>query len=371
MLMPSVSVMSTQMLRSWRKQLQNGSRGRNPSRVITLHASRVPTTASGRSMANFNPQPNSAGRPSTQRRSHGIVSDTSAVMPAAWTSALCSVTEISLWPASANSAVRMPAALTLARPTRNQCVDVRRRIVSAVGTGRSYQDAPASGRRSRSAARTAPAASSATPTPTVVQWRGISKVAVSATASPTSVTISPASIRPNPEPRHAMSEPPGGGERHAIVPVELPVQRAVRPLEDVGADRQGDGAADEVVDPRAQPEVAAVEAGDEEHGRVQRVVEEARGHAQRHRRRHLRGHARPCEIRRRAGQDLLAELQRRVDRLEERVVDADEPVERVAPDDAVGIERVRRLVALAEGECRFGAHDHGLEALGERRAEDV
>src|SRR6266581_2840496 len=228
MLMPSVSVMSTQMLRSWPKQVQNGSRGRNPSRVITPHASTVPTTARGRSAAIFSPQPSGAGCPSTQRRSHGIVSDTSTVMPAAWTSALCSVTEISLWPARANSAVRMPAALTLARPT--------------------------------------PVTSSATPTPTVVQWRGIPKAAVSATANPTSVTISPASIRPNPGRRHAISEPPGGGEGHAIVPVELAVQRAVRALEEVGADRQRDGAADQVVDPRAQPEVAAVDAGHEEHG---------------------------------------------------------------------------------------------------------
>src|SRR6266571_6396485 len=91
MLMPSVSVMSTQMLRSWPKQVQNGSRGRNPSRVITPHASTVPTTARGRSAAIFSPQPSGAGCPSTQRRSHGIVSDTSTVMPAAWTSALCAV----------------------------------------------------------------------------------------------------------------------------------------------------------------------------------------------------------------------------------------------------------------------------------------
>src|SRR5216117_4449350 len=371
MLMPSVSVMSTQMLRSWPKQVQNGSRGRNPSRVITPHASTVPTTARGRSAAIFSPQPSGAGCPSTQRRSHGIVSDTSTVMPAAWTSALCSVTEISLWPARANSAVRMPAALTLARPTRNQCVDVRRRIVSAEGTRRSYQDAPASDRRSRNAARTAPVTSSATPTPTVVQWRGIPKAAVSATANPTSVTISPASIRPNPGRRHAISEPPGGGEGHAIVPVELAVQRAVRALEEVGADRQRDGAADQVVDPRAQPEVAAVDAGHEEHGRVQRVVEEARRRAQRHRRRHRRGDTGPRQVRGGAHEDLLAELQRRVDRLEERVVDADEPVERVAPDDAVGIERVRRLVALAEGQRGLGAHDHRLEALGQRRADDV
>src|SRR5436190_79940 len=275
MLMPSVSVMSTQMLRSWPKQVQNGSRGRNPSRVITPHASTVPTTARGRSAAIFSPQPSGAGCPSTQRRSHGIVSDTSTVMPAAWTSALCSVTEISLWPARANSAVRMPAALTLARPTRNQCVDVRRRIVSAEGTRRSYQDAPASDRRSRNAARTAPVTSSATPTPTVVQWRGIPKAAVSATANPTSVTISPASIRPNPGRPHAISAPPGGGEGHAIVPVGLAVQPAVRALEGV------------------------------------------------------------------------------------------------APDDAVGIERVRRLVALAEGQRGLGAHDHRLEALGQRRADDV
>src|SRR5882672_4482041 len=164
----------------------------------------------------------------------------------------------------------------LAVPMRNQWVDLRRRSVSAVGTGRSYQDAPASGRRPPRAARTAPATSSATPTATVVQWRGISKVCVRATASPTRVTISPASMRPDPDRRHAMSEPPGGGERHAIVPVELAVQRLAGALEEVGADRQGDGAAHQIVEARAQPEVAAVGADDEEQRGVERVVEEAR-----------------------------------------------------------------------------------------------
>src|SRR5260370_1162130 len=164
----------------------------------------------------------------------------------------------------------------LAVPMRNQWVDLRRRSVSAVGTGRSYQDAPASGRRPPRAARTAPATSSATPTPTVIQYRGISKECVSATASPTSVTITPASIRLDPEPRHAMSEPPGGGERHAIVPVELAVQRLAGALEDVGADRPSDRAAHQIVEARGQPEVAADGADDEERRRGPRGVEQPR-----------------------------------------------------------------------------------------------
>src|SRR5207237_10630470 len=129
--------------------------------------------------------------------------------------------------------------------------------------GRAYQDAPAAGRRSRSAARTAPAASSATPTPTVVQWRGISRVCVRATASPTRVTISPARMRPDPDRRHAMSKPPDSGERHAIVPVELAVQREVRSFEEISADGQGHRTRQQIVDARAQPQGAAGDAGPE------------------------------------------------------------------------------------------------------------
>src|SRR5437588_7829079 len=363
MLIPSVSVMRTQMLTSWPTQVQKGSPGRRLRPVRIPHASMVPTPASARRVTIRSPQRIAGGCRWKYSRNRGIVSDTRTVMPAACTSALCSVTVIWLAPASANSAVSTTAALTLAVPTRNQCVDVRRRIVSAVGTSRSYQDAPASGRRSRSAARTAPAASSATPTPTVVQWRGISRVCVRATASPTRVTMTPASMRPDPERRHAMSEPPGGGERHAIVPIELAVQRLVGALEQVGADRQSDGAAHQVVDARAQPEVAAVDAGHEQHGRVERVVEEACRQPERQRGRHPRRDARPRQVRRGAHQHLLAELERRVEPLEERVVDADEPVERVAPHDTVEIERVRRFVALADGEGGLRPHDHRLEAL--------
>src|SRR5437588_3148585 len=317
MLIPSVSVMRTQMLTSWPTQVQKGSPGRRLRPVRIPHASMVPTPASARRVTIRSPQRIAGGCRWKYSRNRGIVSDTRTVMPAACTSALCSVTVMWLAPASANSAVSMPAALTLARPTRNQCVDVSRRIVSAVGTSRSYQDAPASGRRSRRAARTVPAASSATPTATVVQWRGISKVCGRATASPTRVTMSPASMRPDPDRRHAMSEPPGGGERDAIVPVELAVQSEVRSFEKVRADRQGDGAAHQIVDAWAQPEVAAVEAGHEQHGGVERVVEGARRQPECQRGRHPRRDARPCQVRRRAHQHLLAELERRVEPLEE------------------------------------------------------
>src|SRR2546426_269417 len=172
---------------------------------MTPHASAVPTSASATSTTIFTAQRIATGRPSTPARRRGSVSDTRVVMPAAWTSALCSVIDTWLCPASANSAVRMPAALRLTAPTRNQWLDPRLRGRSAVATDRSYQEAPASGsRRPPATARMKPPTSSATPTPSVVQYRGTSSVWMIATDRPTSVRINPASITPFPERCRAM-----------------------------------------------------------------------------------------------------------------------------------------------------------------------
>src|SRR5438445_1026246 len=167
------------------------------------------------------------------------------------------------------------------------------------------------------------------------------------------------------------SEPPGGGERDPVVPVELPVEGMPRPLEDVGADRDGHAAAHQPLEPRAHAKVGALGADDEEDRGVQRVVEESRRQAQRQRGRRPARDARLRQVARRAGEEPLAELQRGVDVPEQRDVDADQVVDRVAAHETVAIERIGGLVALADADRDLAADDDRLQALGQRGADDV
>src|ERR1051326_6172970 len=124
--------------------------------------------------------------------------------------------------------------------------------------------------------------------------------------------------------RWATSEPPRGGGGEAIVAVELAVQRPPAALEDVGADGDGDGAGGQPLQPRTHPEIAALDADDEQHRRVQRLVEEPGAEAQGERGGDVTLHAGLDEAAGVAEQDLLAELQRSIDVPGNRKVDADQ-----------------------------------------------
>src|SRR5437763_13524174 len=185
---------------------------------------------------------------------------TSTVMLPAWISALRSVTAMSTPPASAKSAVSRSAPTALTTPTRNQWVDLSRRIVSALLIGaivsgqagrRRVGSAAADERAQRAGCEQHDADGDSRPVAGDLESRperhgqadqgddqACEHQAVAGAAS-----------------RHVGSslgsESPGGGEPHPVVAVELPVERAPRPLEDVGADREGHAAAHQPLEPRA------------------------------------------------------------------------------------------------------------------------